>query len=151
MNARRFFVVLTVVCLPAVLSAALPAPTNLSVVVGADALNLDWDDVADAAKYSVDIEGAVTYTDAILGDVTVDVEVSFGTSDRTDGRDMADSDLTITIEELAAAIAAELGVDPGALVSLEGSAKVKALDPGKNKGSQNNPFSDPPVDFSVAF
>jgi hypothetical protein len=150
MNTQNLFVVMMVVCLPVVLLAALLVPTGLSVLVGTDDIALDWDDVAGAAKYSVDIEGAVTYTDAELGEITTDVEVSFGTSDRTDGGDMIDSDLTILIDELAAAIAAQLGVDPSALVSLDGSAKVKALDPGKDKGPQNNPFSDP-VDLDVTF
>jgi hypothetical protein len=150
MNTRRIIVVLMVACLPAVLIAALPAPTGLSVTVGSSTVDLDWDDVVGAAKYSVDIEGTVTYTDAILGEVTADVEVSFGTSDRTDGGDMADSDLTITIDDLALAIATELGISTDDLDSLDGSAKVKALDPGKGAGSQNNPFSDP-VELDVTF
>lgn len=139
--------------LPTVLMA-LDAPTGLNVVVGADALSLVWDPVPGAVKYSVDIEGTATYeaiVDEVLVQLTADVEVSFGTSDRTDGLGMDVPSLTITFEELAAAIAAELGIDPSALVSLdEASAKVKALDPGKDKGPQNNPFSDP-FDFSVTF
>ena len=152
MNAKRMIAVLAGICLvvPAVV-LALDAPINLSVVVGVDAVSLDWDDVTDAVKYSVDIEGAVTYWDAILvAEATVPVEVSFGTSDRTDGGVMGDSHLTITIDDLAAAIAAELGVLPADLTSLDGIAKVKALDPGKDKGRQNNPFSDP-VDLDVFF
>ncbi len=157
MNTRRFSVVLMVACLPIASMAALPAPTGLTVTVGATDVVLDWDDVLGAVKYSVDIEGTVTYLTTILVDgietqveATSEVEVSFGTSDRTDGGLMSDSNLTITIDEFAAAVAAALGVDPGALISFEGSAEVKALDPGKDKGPQNNPFSDP-VDFSVTF
>ncbi len=152
MNARRVIAVLAGICLvvPAVV-LALDAPTGLSAVVGADTVSLDWDDVTDAVKYSVDIEGIVTYWDDVLGDdATASVEVSFGTSDRTDGGEMGDSDLTIAIDDLAAAIAAELGVLPADLTSLDGIAKVKALDPGKEKGRQNNPFSDP-VDLDVVF
>ncbi len=150
MNTRRFSVVLTMIGLPAVLLAALAAPQGLTVTVDPNAVVLDWNDVAGAVKYSVDIEGTVAYTDPNLGELTATVEVSFGTSDRTDGGLMGDSNLTITIDEFAAALAAELGIDPSALVSFEGSAEVKALDPGKGKGPRNNPFSDP-VALSVTF
>jgi len=137
-----------VVCLPIALLAALPAPTGLIVTAGETGVALDWDDVEGAANYSSDIEGTVTYTyldETLLTEVqtTADVEVSFGTSDRADDALMSDSNLTITLDELAAAVAAQLGVDPGVVMSLEGSAKVKALDPGKGKGPQDNPFSDP--------
>ncbi|MCL5280762.1 MAG: hypothetical protein M1376_12745 [Planctomycetes bacterium] len=143
MNTRRLSVVLMVVCLPVVLIAALAAPTGLTVTVDPNAIVLDWNDVPGAVKYSVDIEGTAAYTDPNLGELTAEVEVSFGTRDRTDGGLMGDSNLTITIDEFEAALAAALGVDPGALISFEGSAEVKALDPGKGKGPQNNPFSDP--------
>ena len=153
MNAKRMIAVLAGICLvvPAV-ALALDAPTGLSAVVGADTVSLDWDDnVIEAVKYSVDIEGMVTYWDAILlAEATASVEVSFGTSDRTDGGVMGDSDLTIAIDDLAAAIAAELGIPAGDVISLDGIAKVKALDPGKDKGRQNNPFSTP-VDLDVVF
>ena len=96
-------------------------------------------------------EDTVTYWDEILGDeATASVEVSFGTSDRTDGGEMGDSDLTIAIDDLAAAIAAELGIVADDVIALDGSAKVKALDPGNGKGRQNNPFSDP-TDLDVTF
>lgn len=150
MNAKRMIAVLAGICLvvPAVV-LALDAPTGLSVDVDSAAVSLDWDDVTGAVKYSVDIEGTVTYE--LLGDeATAFVEVSFGTSDRTDGGEMGDSDLTIAIDDLAAAIAAELGIPAGDVTSLDGIAKVKALDPGKGKGRQNNPFSDP-VDLDVVF
>jgi len=155
MKTRRFSIILASVCLvmPAVLLAALPAPTGLIVNVdtGAGTVAFDWDDVLDAAKYSVDVEGTVTYWDAILlAEATAQVEVSFGTSDRTDGGDMADSNLTITIDDLAAAIAAELGILPEDVISLDGSAAVKALNPGKGAGSQNNPFSAPAA-LAVSF
>jgi hypothetical protein len=156
MNARRFIVVVMVACLPVVLLAALDAPTGLTVS-GDDPIELEWNPVADAAKYSVDIEGLVTYWTTILVDdeevpfeAQAEVGVSFGTSDRTDGLEMSEPSLTISIEALADAIADALGVDAGDLVSLDGSAKVKALDPGKGKGPQNNPFSDP-VDLDVDF
>ena len=129
----------------------LPAPTGLTVTD----LSFDWDDVVGAEKYSLDIEGTVrywVYDEILLVDVETEaeVELSFGTSDRTDGGLMSDSDLTISIDDLAAAIAAQLGVDVGDLISLDGSAAVKALDPGKGHGAQNNPFSSS-VDVDVDF
>jgi hypothetical protein len=147
MNAKRICAMLMVVslALPVIATAApLPAPTNLTVTPTDDSLFFDWDDVTDAVKYSLDIEGVVTYYDEILlTDVTVEVEVSFGTSDRTDGGLMGDSNLTLAIDDIIAAFAAELGVDVDDLISIEDTtAKVKALSPGKGQGSQNNPFSD---------
>jgi hypothetical protein len=151
MNAKRICAMLTVasLALPIVVTAApLPAPTGLSVTPVDDSLYFDWDDVVGAVKYSLDIEGIVTYYDEILlTNVTVEVGVSFGTSDRTDGGDMGDSDLTLATDDIVAAFAAELGVDVGDLVSIEdATAKVKALSPGNGQGRQDNPFSDPPVD-----
>jgi hypothetical protein len=46
---------------------ALDAPTNLTVVVGADTVDFDWDPVTGAVKYSVDLEGTVTF-DYVDGD-----------------------------------------------------------------------------------
>jgi len=98
-----------------------------------------------AAKYSLDIEGMVTYFDEIE-QVRKEayVEVSFGTSDRTDGRDMSESDLAIPKSDLRAAILSALGLteDEVGPMLLEGAAKVKALNPGKGNGPQNNPFSE---------
>jgi hypothetical protein len=148
-NACLAFIALAMV-LMAEPAFALDAPANLTVVVGATTLDFDWDDVVDADKYSVDIEGTVIYLDSNLQEVEADIELSFGTSDRTDGGAMEDSDLTILIDDLADAIALELGISEDDLFGLEAEAKVKALSPGKNKGRQNNPFSTP-VDFSVDF
>ena len=141
----------------------LDAPVNLAVVVGADTVDFDWDTVIGAVKYSVDLEGTVTF-DYVDGDGLLqedqtleDVELSFGTSDRTDGRDMVDSDLTVTKADLELAlilaIQDALALPPENFVAVsefDGEAKVKALDPGKGKGRQNNPFSDPAA-LSVTF
>ena len=112
---------------------------------------VDWDDVIGAVKYSVDIEGLAIFNDGDLVDgdgdgdpldpEILEVGVSFGTSDRTDGGEMGDSDLTITLDELAAAIAAELGIPVEDVLALDETVyKVKALAPGKDKGRQNNEF-----------
>jgi hypothetical protein len=124
--------------------ASLPAPTNFTATVVGDEIVFDWDDVVGATKYSVDVEATVTYVDASGNVQSGEVELSYGTSDRTDGGDMGDSDLTITVEQGLADLAAALGVDPALLedAEIEAWAAVKALDPGKGKGRQNNPFSN---------
>ncbi|MHC4647948.1 MAG: hypothetical protein ACYTBJ_21000 [Planctomycetota bacterium] len=121
-------------------------------------LFLDWTDVPGAKKYSVDIEGTVTYFDPNSQTrISVEVELSFGTSDRTDGGSMKDSDLTIYASELDYAVVYALfehGVDPMILRRLTtwqlvGRAKVKALNPGKGSGRQNHPFSEWSEEFEV--
>lgn len=141
MKVKRIVLVLTMVLAVSVIAAPLPAPTGLTVVVGSTDVALDWDDVTGATKYSVDIEGTVVYLDS--EEVEADIELSFGTSDRTDGGEMGDSYLNISIDDLKDAIALELGISVDDLVSLDAEAKVKALSPGKGKGRQNNPFSLP--------
>ena len=113
----------------------LQAPANLGCSIVDQSVCFDWDDVTGAVKYSVDVEVPVD-TD---GDGVADmiVELSFGTSDRTDGGDMGDSDLCVPLDEF-------VYIDgEGVLHQLSGTAtaKVKALNPGKEKGRQNNPFS----------
>ncbi len=118
--------------------AALDAPTGLSCTVDEDSVYFDWDDVADAVKYSLDVEIPIDMD----GDETADmvVKLSFGTSDRTDGGLMGDSNLDVPLSDFAY----DLDGD-GLVEQLSGpaTAKVKALAPGKGKGPQNNPFSLP--------
>jgi hypothetical protein len=146
MNAKRICAMLTVVslALPVVATASLLAPANLTVTSIDDSLLFAWDPVDGAVKYSLDLEGVVTYyDDDLLMETTAEVTVSFGTSDRTDGLDMSVPNLTLAIDDIRAAIAAQLGVDVDDVYSIDGLAKVKALGPGKGAGAQNNPFSDP--------
>lgn len=110
----------------------LVAPAGLSCDATGDPITLDWDDVTDATKYSVDFRATKT-----VDDVTTTIEFSFGTGDRTDGGDAADSDLSLTLAELEAAA----GVGLGELGGFELFAKVKGLHPGRGQGRQNNPFS----------
>lgn len=145
---KKVAIILCVVGLMGVAAwAALPAPANFTAVVGATDVVFDWDDVAGATKYSVDIYATVTYKIAEV-DTTASVKLSYGTSDRTDGGVMGDSDLTVAqgtiIEDVVAALAAG-GVDVGLITDLtiDGSAAAKALNPGKGAGRQNNPFSTP--------
>ena len=115
---------------------ALDAPTGLSCAIEVDAVYFDWDDVAEAVKYSVDVEVPVD----LDGDGTIDmiVELSFGTSDRMDGGYMEDSDLYVPLTEFVYDLDGDGIADP---LSGLATAKVKALAPGKGKGRQNNPFS----------
>ena len=115
----------------------LLAPTGLTCDATVDPITLDWDDVVDAVKYSVDFE--LTQT---VDEVTTTIELSIGTSERTDGGLMGDSDLSVTYADLEAAA----GVEAGALAGFDVDAKVKALDPGKGKGRQNHAFSSPGSD-----
>lgn len=152
----RSILLLAAVSLFGVVAAfgALPAPTNLTVNAAGDPIVLDWDDVVGAAKYSVDLEGTVTFdyaTDAgLVEDQELVVKVSFGTSARTDGGLMGDSYLNIAKTDLeqalVKAIQAALPLEPIYIVvvdEFEGAAKVKALSPGKGSGAQSNPFSEP--------
>jgi len=96
----------------------------------------------------VDVDATVTYTTNDGTEHTATVDLSYGTSDRTDGAPMDQSDLTVAqsaiIDDVFAALAVQ-GVDVTLIVDLaiDASARVKALNPGKGKGRQNNPFSDP--------
>ena len=121
----------------------LLAPANLTCSLvdtdgdGAnDAVYFDWDDVTNADKYSVDVEVPVDTTGDGVADMIV--ELSFGTSDRTDGGDMVDSYLYVPLTEFVYDIDGDGEPDQ---LSGSATAKVKALDPGKGRGRQNNPFS----------
>ena len=131
----------------------LPAPAWESIVDNGDNLTFDWSDVYTdapddtilAPKYSLDIDAVVTYTPTAGVETTMTIELSFGTSDRNDGGEMADSNLTISDADFRAAVLEALGLTEAEVdgaITVEGSAKAKALDPGKGKGPQNNPFSD---------
>ena len=113
--------------------ALLPAPTMIECGIDDDNnVCFDWSDVDGAVKYSVDVDVEVD-----TGDGPMTVELSFGTSDRTDGGDMGNSDLCVPLDEF-------VYIDgEGVSHQLSGpaTAKVKALNPGKDKGRQNNPFS----------
>jgi hypothetical protein len=115
---------------------ALDAPTGLTCSVDEQSVYFDWDDVVDAVKYSVDVEVPVD----VDGDGTPDmiVELSFGTSDRTDGGLMEDSDLDVLLTEFVYDLDGDGIADP---LSGLATGKVKALNPGKGKGRQNHPFS----------
>ena len=142
MKTRKLLVILTVVCLPAVLMAgSLSAPADLTVNFIGDDIVLAWSDVTGATKYSVDFDVLVTYVDPTYGVLTEYVELSYSTFA---------PELTISFDDFIYELATELGIDPSAILGFTASARVKALNPGKGNGPQNNPFSEP-VTFSVAF
>ena len=123
--------------------AALPAPVNFTATVGGTDVVFDWDDVVGATKYSVNVDATVTFTTSGGGDLEANVDLSYGTSDRTDGLPMAQSDLTVAqstiIDDVFAALIAQ-GVDVTLITDLtiNASASAKALNPGKGAGRQNN-------------
>ena len=116
---------------------ALDAPQNLTCQIVDNNVCFDWDDVAGATKYSIDVEIPVYADDPEVP--TMVIEFSFGTSDRTDGGLMGDSSLCVPISEF---VYATNGDGTPEQLSGEGTVKVKALAPGIMNGRQNNPFSD---------
>jgi hypothetical protein len=183
---KRTILMLTVVSLLVAIPALaknnvpgdVPAPTWAVVdpAVPVDFVNgdivFDWTDAAGAEKYSLCIEGVleVDYTDdngtpdipeddTEYLDVEVEFSVCFGTSDRTDGGEMGDSDLAIPVEEFFVALEAaaeaaaldQLGIslddaDDVELIAL--TAKVKGLDPhDKNDMKRQNNLFSPTLDL----
>ena len=123
----------------------LDAPTGLTCDPGEDYVYFDWDDNVDGAiKYSVDVEVLIsgTWEEGVI------VKLSFGTSDRTDGYPIEQSDLNVPADLFGYYYLdeseAEVWFD---LSGFTARAKVKALNPpGK---SQNHPFSDWCGDFII--
>jgi len=136
--------VIAILTLGVATALALDAPQNLTVAVVGDDLACSWDAVDGADKYSVDVEAVVTLD--LGGGVTeeVEVELSYGTSDRTDGEDMDDPNLTVPLLD---GVTSQLGVLAEEVVSIDGTVRVKALNPGNGRGRQNHDFSAP-VSFS---
>jgi hypothetical protein len=133
------------------LVGSLDAPQNFRVVGPgdadgngtADSICFAWDyEVSEGEeapdKYSVDIEFVIESDVDDESDTTADF--SFGTGDRTDGLDPSNPSLCVLLTELAHDLDGD-GEDDQ--LYGEFSAKVKALNPGKGKGRQNHPFSEP--------
>ncbi len=130
-------------CTPAL--ALLPAPANFTATVGADDVLFAWDPVDGATKYSVDIEALVTFDAAgvdasgnpIVETLTATVEVDY--SAVASPLDVLQSTI---FADVTAALEAQ-GYDVVDVTLIDAEAKVKALNPGKGNGRQNNPFSAP--------
>ena len=105
-----------------------------------DSVCCNWESVENAVKYSLDIEIPVDTSDPADGIADMVVELSFGTSDRTDGGNMSDPNLCVLLSDIAYDINGDEIEDQ---LSGDADIRVKALNPGKGKGPQNNPFSTP--------
>jgi hypothetical protein len=111
----------------------VPAPVILSFINEVESVCFNWTDVAEASKYSLDVLFEVDTDDDGEADMTV--ELSFGTSDYMD--DMGAPGICIPKSDFNYVN----GDGETVLISGEGLAKVKGLNPGKGKGRQNNEFS----------
>ena len=114
----------------------LAAPINLLCPIVGDVIQANWEDVAEATKYSVNV--VATYDTGIAGDPTDDtsMDLDFGTGDRTDGMPIGQSDLMIPLSELSY----DFGTGPQAAIAAQ--LRVKGLHSGKDQQRQNNLFSD---------
>jgi len=119
----------------AVMADHLTAPTGLVCTVVAGVIGADWDDLAGATKYSVNV--VATYDTGVLGDPSDDttVDFDFGTSDRTDGAPISQSDLDILLGAL------DVDFGAGLISPYDVQVRVKGLHSGKGQGRQSNPFS----------
>lgn len=126
----------------------LGPPTDFMVTQNSDNLFFSWMPVRGATKYAVPVWGVVTYSDGTARQ-QVRFKVGFntagciGTVYERSGRVV----LEIPKATMARIVLARLqaaGVDPATVEAflLEATAKVKAMNPGRRRGPQNNPFSN---------
>ena len=114
-------------------------PSNFTCDAGADPVLFDWDEWTNSGtptKYSIDVELLVSGTD--WSDPEADIQqLSFGTSDRTDGEAINATFLDVPYN-------AFIYYDGEYYLPFSGDAraKVKALGKGSIFNSQNNTFSD---------
>lgn len=114
----------------------LLAPTNVLCPLVGDVIQVNWDDVVGATKYSVNV--VASYDTGIVGDTTDDTskDWDFGTGDRADGLPISQSDLFIPLSAL------NYDFGTGLLAPIAVQLRVKGLHSGKNQERQNNLFSD---------
>ena len=125
--------------LPGPAWSLLDAPQNVACELETDAIGeelaVTWGAVDGATKYSVDVIAGYE-----VDGVTQSVDFSFGTSDRTDGALISAPFLNIALSDLA------FTADGVTIFPSAASVSVKGLDSGgkvkKDKGAQNNPFSE---------
>ena len=113
---------------------------------GASLVYFSWSEVEGATKYTVEVDATVTF---VIGGQPAETSVGlvYGTADRTDGGVAAASYLVVRksalVEDVMAALAAQgVEVDQIHGLTINALAKVKALNPGKGSGRQNNSFSN---------
>jgi hypothetical protein len=115
----------------------LQAPINVLCPVVGDLIQVNWDDVPEATKYSVNV--VASYDTGTPGLTTDDTSIDwdFGTGDRTDGLPISQSDLMIPLSALSHDFGTGVFITPVAV-----QLRVKGLHSGKNQERQNNYFSD---------
>jgi len=123
-----------------------PSSLDVEIEDGEVCFDWYWDETVCGTpiKYSIDVELLVSGED--WDDPEADIqELSFGTSDRTDGEPLNAEFLCVPIEEFVYYVWDGYNWIP---YQFEGTArfKVKALGKGK---SQNNPFSEWSDDFEI--
>jgi len=112
---------------------SVPAPEILSFSDVGETVCFDWTTVDLAVKYSLDALFEVDTDNDGEADMTV--ELSFGTGDYMD--DMQAPGICIPKSDFYYVN----GDGETVLISGDGLAKVKGLNPGKGNGRQNNQFS----------
>ena len=126
----------------------LGPPADFMVTQNADSIFFSWLPVEGADKYTVETCGMITWGDgSIRGEVPLKMGIC--TKDEIGMVYMRSGRVVLEIPKatLARIVLAELqdaGVDRASVIGflLEATSKVKALDPGKGKGPQNNPWSN---------
>jgi hypothetical protein len=119
-----------------VLANHLLAPQNVGCLQSDANLDVTWNPVDAAQKYSVDV--IVTYVGSTSGE-EASQEFSFSTLSSP-----------LTIEEFAGAFTADVDGDTTNDQVIRIDVKVKGLHPGNSQGRQNNPFSSPLVECSLS-
>ena len=117
-----------------VLANHLLAPLNVGCLQSDANLDVTWEPVGDAQKYSVDV--IVTYVGSTSGE-EASQEFSFSALSSP-----------LTIEEYGDAFTADVDLDLINDQVIRIDVKVKGLHPGNSQGRQNNPFSSPLVECS---
>jgi hypothetical protein len=136
MSKSLLFALPFVFALPLLAVGLLPAPQGFTAELNGDVINTAWLAVDGAKKYSVDVVAIYE------GDVSMDFD--FGTGDRTDGFPISDPNLDIAFANLQADVDLDGQLESPISVAL----RVKALNPGRGAGRQDNPFSAPvPVEI----
>ncbi|NWG14779.1 MAG: hypothetical protein HXY20_14735 [Acidobacteria bacterium] len=118
---------------------SLPQPLDFIATLDGDVIHASWSAVEEAAKYSVDV--IAFYGDDADEDGLPDqsMDFNFGTSDRDDGLGMDVPSLDIPVEEILVDADGDGNLDDYPVLWV---LRVRALNPGRNAGRQNNPFSD---------
>ncbi len=138
MRKSILFVFPLLFALPLWAAGSLSAPDPFVATLADGIIQTSWSPVEGAVKYSVNILAA--YDTDGDGEADLWLDYDFGTSDRTDGLGMDNPSLNIPTSALEISIGTDDNVIT--LMPVSAVARVKALAPGKDKGRQDNPFSN---------